>query len=77
MASIEKGRALRNFYSLEKDNPKKYKQLRIEFENMADGGDGGPLRVGYNWVPVRSHYYSEWKDEDFREVLESLKKNKK
>ena len=75
MVSIDKCRALNNFKSLEKNNPKKFKQLKSEFENMSSGGDGGPLRIGYRWTVVRTHYYSKWSDEDFRETLEAIKKN--
>jgi len=43
-----------------------------EFTDMAQGGDGGPYRHGYNWTTVRHAYFEKWTDAMFVKVLDNL-----
>tara|TARA_B100000683_G_C11992319_1_gene350323 strand:+ start:233 stop:385 length:153 start_codon:yes stop_codon:yes gene_type:complete len=43
-----------------------------EFRNMAQGGNGGPYKLGYNWTTVRHAYFRKWTDAMFVKVLENL-----
>ena len=53
--------------------PKIFKNLIEQFNDMAAGGEGGPLfGHGYRKITVRKHYYSEWANEDFVRLLKDL-----
>ena len=54
------------------DHPSLYERMIREFRNMAQGGDGGPYRHGYNWTTVRHAYFIKWTDAMFVKVLENL-----
>ena len=55
--------------SLKKENPRLLQRLLEEFKDMSKGGDGGPYQVSHRWSTVRAHYYPEWTDGDFQDVL--------
>lgn len=46
-----------------KMNPQAWRMARLDFEDMADSGDGGG---------IRDEYYPGWSDEDFQVVLARL-----
>ena len=74
---ITKAFAFSNFKSLKKENPKLFRNLIKEFENMSKGGTGGPYRLCYVWTTVRKHYYEDWSDQDFRDVLNDFENYEK
>ncbi len=41
-----------------------------KYENMKEGGDGGPFRDSE--VTIRELHFSKWKDSDFQILLEAL-----
>jgi len=54
------------------DHPKLYSRMIGEFRNMAQGGNGGPYKLGYKWTTVRHAYFIKWTDAMFVKVLENL-----
>ncbi len=54
------------------DHPKLYNRMIGEFRNMAQGGNGGPYKLGYKWTTVRHAYFIKWTDAMFVKVLENL-----
>ena len=68
---ITRDRALRVFRLLE-DIPRKYADLKGQFEEMALGGPGPYLPGSRGRLRARAHYYPDWSDEDFAWVLERL-----
>ena len=54
------------------DHPKLYSRMIREFRDMAQGGNGGPYKLGYNWTTVRHAYFRKWTDAMFVKVLENL-----
>jgi len=66
---ISKEFALSNLRSLEKYSLRLLNRVLGEFNDMSQGGSGGPYRAGYSWTTLRKHYYAGWIDEDFSNVL--------
>ena len=54
------------------DHPSLYTRMVGEFKNMAQGGNGGPYKMGYTWTTVRHAYFMKWTDAMFVKVLENL-----
>ena len=62
----------RRIESYRLDHPSLYERMMREFRNMAQGGDGGPYKLGYVWTTVRYAYFRKWTDAMFVRVLENL-----
>ena len=54
------------------EHPSLYERMVREFRDMAQGGNGGPYKLGYNWTTVRHAYFRKWTDAMFVKVLENL-----
>lgn len=74
---ITKAFAFSNFKTLQTENPRLFQDLLREFNDMSKGGKGGPYRLCYVWTTVRMHYYPDWSDQDFRDVLNDLENYRK
>lgn len=62
----------RNTMSLKKNHPAKFKKLVEQFLDMSTGGDGGPYFGSGATVSVREQYYRDWRDEEFKILLEKI-----
>ena len=54
------------------EHPSLYERMVREFRDMAQGGSGGPYKLGYDWTTVRYAYFRKWTDAMFVRVLENL-----
>ena len=54
------------------EHPNLFSRMIKEFRDMAQGGEGGPYRHGYNWTTVRQAYFKKWTDAMFVKVLENI-----
>ena len=62
----------RRIESYRLDHPKLYERMVREFRDMAQGGSGGPYKLGYDWTTVRYAYFRKWTDAMFVKVLQNL-----
>lgn len=63
---------VRRMKSYQKDKIRLYERVLGEIRDMAQGGDGGPYRMGYTWTTVRKAYFAKWTDAQFVGVLDGL-----
>jgi hypothetical protein len=70
--NIEYARALKTARDLKISNPKKFNELIEQFKQMSSGSNGGLLFSSNYQINVRDHYYTKWKDEDFKKLVQDL-----
>jgi hypothetical protein len=56
---------------IRQEQPAEYTPKIQRYHDMRNGSDGGPWREGAG-MSLRELHYSDWRDEDFQNVLERL-----
>jgi hypothetical protein len=60
---------------IKKYSSRLYDELLDAYEDMSNGGCGGPYMSGYTWTTVREYHYRDWTDNMFKQLMENINKH--